>query len=81
MLNVRADLHAPEQLVYLFIRHFLAQLCEHVSKLASPDEPVPFLVEDLEPADELVYDGDGNEATERSVGVGSRITDVARSGQ
>ena len=52
--NVRAYLHALEQLVDFFIRHLLAQLREDVTQLSGTDEPVAFLIKHLKPADKLL---------------------------
>jgi hypothetical protein len=52
-IPIRPHLHALKQLIHLLVRHLLAQLREDIAQLARADEPVPFLVEHLEAADEL----------------------------
>lgn len=54
-MNVRPDLRALEQLVHLLVCHLLSELGEHIPQLAGADEPVPLLVEHLEPANELLW--------------------------
>ena len=55
MKDVRSDLNAFEQLIDLLVRHLLTELGENVSQLSSADITVPFLIEDLETTDKLLY--------------------------
>ena len=55
MEDVRSDLNALEQLINLLVRHLLAELGEDISQLSGTDITVPFLVENLETTDKLLY--------------------------
>ena len=55
MEDIRSDLNALEQLINLLVRHLLTELSENISQLSSTDITVSFLIEDLEPADKLLY--------------------------
>ncbi len=52
----RSDLNTLEQLVNLFVRHLLTELCEDVAKLSGTNEAISFLVEYLEATDEFLCD-------------------------
>ena len=56
MEDVRSDLNTLEQLINLLVRHLLTELGENISQLSSADIAVPFLIEDLETTDKLLYD-------------------------
>lgn len=53
----RADLDTLQQLIHFLVRHLLSTLGENVSQLSSTNKPVSFLIEDLEPSDELLCRG------------------------
>jgi hypothetical protein len=51
----RADLNTLQQLIDLFVRHLLPELCKHISQLSGTNESVAFFIEYLETADEFLY--------------------------
>ena len=54
ILDLRSNLGALQELVYLLVRHLLSELRQDVSELSRADEAVPLLVEHLETTDELL---------------------------
>ena len=53
--HLRPSLDTLEEFVDLLVCHLLAELGEHVSQLASTDEAIAFLIEDLEATNEFLY--------------------------
>ena len=54
ILDLRSNLGALQELVYLLVRHLLSQLGEHVTQFTRTNEAVSLLVENLEASDELL---------------------------
>ena len=54
ILDLRSNLGALQELVYLLVRHLLSELRQDISQLAGTNESVSFLVKHLESTDELL---------------------------
>ena len=54
ILDLRSNLGALQELVYLLVRHLLSQLGEHVTQFTRTNEAVSLLVEYLKTSNELL---------------------------
>ena len=54
ILDLRSNLGALQELVYLLVRHLLSQLGEHVTQFTRTNEAVSLLVKYLETSNELL---------------------------